>query len=208
MEHSPSWEANRFSASQKILRILWSPKVHYRIHNSVPPVSILSAFRLGTCRLLLFNTPTWMQGNRRHFFQWLLQTNLQMLPIPIAARSKAWVCGRSLTGIAGSNPTGGMESVSRESCVLSGRVLCEGPITRPEDSYRLCCVLVCDLESSWMRRRSSPGELWRHTIKETHTGAIHNKFCILIGLRCWVTFQSTANDKFKIMNTLIGQLIT
>jgi hypothetical protein len=26
------------------------------------------------------------------------------LPIPVAARSKAWVCGRSLAGIAGSNP--------------------------------------------------------------------------------------------------------
>jgi hypothetical protein len=27
----------------------------------------------------------------------------------VATRSKAWVCGRSLTGIAGSNPTGGMD---------------------------------------------------------------------------------------------------
>jgi hypothetical protein len=30
-------------------------------------------------------------------------------PIPVAARSKAWVCVRSLAGIAGSNPTGGMD---------------------------------------------------------------------------------------------------
>jgi len=28
-----------------------------------------------------------------------------MWPIPVAARSKAWVCGRSLAGIVGSNPT-------------------------------------------------------------------------------------------------------
>ena len=27
----------------------------------------------------------------------------------VAVRSKAWVCGRSLTGIVGSNPTGGMD---------------------------------------------------------------------------------------------------
>ena len=31
------------------------------------------------------------------------------VPITVAARSKAWVFGRSLTGIVGSNPTGGMD---------------------------------------------------------------------------------------------------
>jgi len=32
--------------------------------------------------------------------------------------------------------------------VLSGRGLCDELITRPEKSYRLCCVVVCDLETS------------------------------------------------------------
>ena len=31
--------------------------------------------------------------------------------------------------------------------MLSGRVLCDELITRPEESYRLWCVLVCDLEN-------------------------------------------------------------
>jgi hypothetical protein len=34
------------------------------------------------------------------------------------------------------------------SRVLSGRGLCDELITRPEESYRLCCVFVCDLETS------------------------------------------------------------
>jgi len=36
--------------------------------------------------------------------------------------------------------------------VVSGRGLCDGLITRPEESYRLWCVVVCDLETSKMRR--------------------------------------------------------
>ena len=31
--------------------------------------------------------------------------------------------------------------------MLSGRGLCDGLITRPEESYRLWCVVVCDLEN-------------------------------------------------------------
>jgi hypothetical protein len=39
-----------------------------------------------------------------------------------------------------------------ECCVLSGRDVCDRLITRLEESYRLWCVVVCDLETSKMRR--------------------------------------------------------
>ena len=42
-------------------------------------------------------------------------------------------------------------SVSCDCCVLSGRGLCDGLITRPEESYRLRCIVECDLETSRMR---------------------------------------------------------
>jgi hypothetical protein len=41
-EQSPSWEANRSSASQGTPHILWNQYIHYHIYNSLPPVPILS----------------------------------------------------------------------------------------------------------------------------------------------------------------------
>jgi len=38
-------------------------------------------------------------------------------------------------------------SVCCECCVLSGRRICDELITSPEESYRLWCVVVCDLEN-------------------------------------------------------------
>jgi hypothetical protein len=62
------------------------------------------------------------------------------LTIVLAVRSKEWVCGRSRTGIAGSNP--------------------DGLVTRPEESYRVWYVFV--LETSTVRRLRpvTAVELW------------------------------------------------
>ena len=44
-------------------------------------------------------------------------------------------------------PPGSWMFVCCECFVLSGRGLCDELITRPEESYRLWCVVVCDLEN-------------------------------------------------------------
>jgi len=48
----------------------------------------------------------------------------------VTERFDAWICGCSFVGVVGS----GM-SVCCECCVLSGRGLCDGLITCPEESY-------------------------------------------------------------------------
>jgi hypothetical protein len=53
---------------------------------------------------------------------------------PVAARSKAWVCGRSLAGTVGSNTAGGIE-VCLLCCALSGSGFRVWLITRPEETY-------------------------------------------------------------------------
>jgi hypothetical protein len=39
-----------------------------------------------------------------------------------------------------------------ECCVFSDTGICDELITRPEEPYRLWCVVVCDLETSRLRR--------------------------------------------------------
>jgi hypothetical protein len=69
-------------------------------------------------------------------------------------RSSAAAC---LLRLCVQNPPWARISVSCQCFVLSGRGPYNELITRPEESYRLWCVVVCDLEISWMRRPWSKG---------------------------------------------------
>ena len=44
-------------------------------------------------------------------------------------------------------PSGAWISLYCECCVFSGRGLCDELVTRPEESYRLWCVVECDIEN-------------------------------------------------------------
>jgi len=60
------------------------------------------------------------------------------VPVPVAVRSKAHVCDRSLPRDCGFESRGGMHILSLVNTVcLRGKGLCEGPILHPQESYRV-----------------------------------------------------------------------
>jgi len=83
---------------------------------------------------------------------WYSFSNFLLIPFPsgprgLRRRSAADRLLRSWVRI----PLGAWMSFCCECCVLSGRCLCVGLITRPEESYLLWCVVVCDLLTCWDR---------------------------------------------------------
>jgi len=85
-----------------------------------------------------------------HYIAW---TTMWSLPVPVAARLlRLWV----------RIPPGAWMFVCCECCVLSDSGLCDGLITRPEESYRLWSVVVCDQETSNTRRINPPTGLWKY----------------------------------------------
>ena len=89
-------------------------------------------------------------------------------------------------------------SVCCDCCLLSGRGLRDELITRPEESYRLWRVVVCDLETSKIRRLKPATGLWKiqpqwvvtpgkQTNKQTNKQLFSNyifKFIIHLSLSC------------------------
>jgi hypothetical protein len=63
-------------------------------------------------------------------------------------------------------PLGAWMFVCCECCVLSGRGLCDELITRPEESYRLWCAVVCDLENLKNEEAMTHVGSQRHSIKK------------------------------------------
>jgi len=70
------------------------------------------------------------------------------------------------------SPGAGM-FVCCECCMLRGTGICDELITRPEESCRLWCVVVCDQETSSMRRP------WT-TMGRNATGNIYIYVCVCV----------------------------
>ena len=73
----------------------------------------------------------------------------------MAVRSKAWVCGRSLAGIAGSNPAGGMDDFSLVSVVSCHVEVSASGWSLVQRSPIECDVSHCDREA-WIMGRPRP----------------------------------------------------
>ena len=70
----------------------------------------------------------------------------------MAARSVAGFCGRSLAGIAGSNPAGGMDVCFFVSVVYGQVVVSASGSSLLQRSPTECGMSECDLETSTMKR--------------------------------------------------------
>ena len=71
-----------------------------------------------------------------------------------------------------SNPRS--QQASGECRVLSGRGLCDELITRPEEFYRLWCVVVCDLDNLKNEEVMTRVGSQRHSKKKYHLSLIAN----------------------------------
>ena len=85
------------------------------------------------------------QGNMRNQKYTILLTNT---PFIIEILQKFILKFKDINYNANVKTDWAWMSVCFECCVLSGRGLCDELITRPEESYRLWCVVVCDLQTS------------------------------------------------------------
>jgi len=88
------------------------------------------------------------KSNQRFYSGYLHSSAGSQWPCGLRRRSAAARLLRSWVRI----PPGAWMFVCCECRVLSGTGLCDELITRPEESYRLWCVVVYDLETSRMRR--------------------------------------------------------
>ena len=121
---------------------------------------IYSCFHFRTISFIPFLTFIYLQIHffiRNSLFHSIIMCRSQW-PRGLRCRSSAARLLRLLVRI----PTGSWMFVCCEWCVLSGRGLCNGLITRPDETYWLWCVVVSDQETSKTRRLKPANGLWKY----------------------------------------------
>jgi len=92
-------------------------------------------------------------------------------------------------------PPGAWIFVCRDCRVLSGRDLCDELITRPEESYRMCSVVVRDLETSRM------GAPYLYDISCLR---VNDLTFILLTWKKWSTPKKAADSRWDLIQGLNG----
>ena len=134
-------------------------RVRFMINHQLHTKGICTVQNNWTSSLLHVNFPSFHAQSTEH--KHLKKGTVLIMPVPVAVRSKAARPLRLWVWI----PPGAWMVVFCECCVLSGRGLCDGLITRPEESYRPWRIVVCDQETLKMRRLKPATELWKNTTK-------------------------------------------
>jgi hypothetical protein len=126
------------------------------------PTNVWRDFNIALGPTKAFPDPTFVSGNFE-LFPYIIPEYFYALPYSFLCISvDNYTCGRfqwprglkrgsataRLLRLWFRIPPGTWISVCCECCVLSGRGLCKGLTTRTEESYRLCCVVECYLETS------------------------------------------------------------
>ena len=84
-----------------------------------------------------------ISNHEKHFIDLFYRVHKLQMPIPVAARSKAQVCGLSLAGIAGSNPARGFGCLSLVNFVCC-QVSATGRSLVQRSPTECVCVTECD----------------------------------------------------------------
>ena len=111
---------------------------------------------------------------------------------------------------------GAWMSLCCEYCVLSGRGLFDALIMRPEESYWLWCVIVCDLGTSRMRRpwtvlgRSATGAkknvILYYKVWNTHTHT-HTCVCVCTYIYIYIYIYVSTQYVYTYISVLIYAVI-